>query len=85
MFAEMRELAASQPSLRPREILEMATLNGARALGMKNQLGRIGRGAFADLISIPFDGKTTDIYDAVLQHTGDVAASMIDGRWAIAP
>jgi hypothetical protein len=26
-----------------------------------------------------------DIYDAVLDHQGDVVASMIDGQWALAP
>jgi aminodeoxyfutalosine deaminase len=85
MFDEMRELAARQASLRPREILEMATLNGARALGMKRQIGQLSPGSFADLIAVPFAGKTADIYEVLLHHKGNVAASMIDGKWAIAP
>ena len=63
----------------------MATLNGARALGMAGKIGELSENAFADLIAIPYSGKTADIYEAVLHHAGDVAASMIDGQWAIAP
>ena len=44
-----------------------------------------GQGAFADLIAIPFTGQARGIYDAILNHKGDIAASMIDGQWAIAP
>jgi cytosine/adenosine deaminase-related metal-dependent hydrolase len=85
LFEEMRMLSRNEPSLSAREIVRMATLNGARALGMDGQIGELAKGAFADLVVLPFAGKTADIYDAVLHHQGDVAASMIDGRWAIAP
>ena len=47
--------------------------------------GELAPGAFADLIALPFAGKVADIYDAILHHAGDVAASMIDGRWALPP
>ena len=52
---------------------------------MGGQIGELCEGAFADLIALPFAGKAADIYDGVLHHAGDVAASMIDGQWAIAP
>jgi cytosine/adenosine deaminase-related metal-dependent hydrolase len=85
LFEEMRAFAENQPSLPPRPILEMATLNGARALGLHGQVGQLRKDAFADLIAVPFAGKTRRIYDAILQHKGNVTASMIDGQWAIAP
>jgi cytosine/adenosine deaminase-related metal-dependent hydrolase len=85
LFEEMRALAAAQEGLSPREILDMATINGARALGMKGKIGELSPRAFADLIAIPFSGKVADIYDSVLHHKGNVAASMIEGQWAIAP
>ena len=85
MFDEMRALTQSQPALAPGEIFQMATINGARALGMSKQIGQISKGAFADLITIPFAGKTADIYEAALHYAGDVTASMIDGQWAIVP
>ena len=85
MFEEMRQLAASDAALSPAEILRMATTNGASALGLTGQVGEISKNAFADLICVPFDGKITDACDAVLAHTGNVSASMIDGRWAVPP
>ncbi|MGO8925563.1 MAG: amidohydrolase family protein [Limisphaerales bacterium] len=85
LFEDMRVLSRNEPSLSARKIVRMATLNGARALGMDGRIGELAEGAFADLVVLSFAGKTADIYDAVLHHQGDVAASMIDGRWAIAP
>jgi cytosine/adenosine deaminase-related metal-dependent hydrolase len=85
MFAEMQTLAAAQPQLAPKNILQMATLNGARALGMSGQVGEISEGAFADMIALPFSGKLPAIYENILNHRGNVAASLIDGQWAVAP
>jgi len=85
LFAEMRQLAAANPAVPPDIILQMATVNGALALGMKGQVGELSPGAFADLIAIPFAGKTAQIGEAILHHQGGVAAGMIDGQWAIAP
>ena len=85
LFDEMRELAAINPTLKPETILQMATVNGAIALGMKGKIGELAPGALADLIAIPYAGKTAEAASAVVHHRGHVAASMIDGQWAIAP
>ena len=85
MLDEMRALADAEPSLSPRTILRMATRNGARALRMQGRFGELTKGAFADLIALPFTGKASSAYEAVLAHQGPVAASMIGGRWALAP
>ncbi len=85
MFAEMRALADHDSEISPAEILRLATVNGARALGLAGKIGELSPGAFADLIAIPFHGKLAKVHDAVLQHTGNVTSSMIDGRWAIPP
>ena len=83
LFEEMRALAAADKSVSPEEILRMATLNGARALGLKGQIGEFCPDAFADLIAIPDAGKKMDVFETVLDHAGPVHASMIDGRWII--
>jgi aminodeoxyfutalosine deaminase len=85
LFEEMRALAKNEPSLPARTIVRMATVNGARALGQGGAIGELAAGSYADLIALPFAGKAGSIYDSVLHHTGDVAASMIDGRWAMEP
>jgi cytosine/adenosine deaminase-related metal-dependent hydrolase len=85
LFSEMRSFARHNPGIPPARILQMATVNGAYALGLAGRVGRISKGAFADLITLPCHEKLADIYEAILHHRGEVAASMIAGRWAIAP
>jgi len=84
LFDEMRLLADNDPELLPLEILRMATVNGAHALGVAGQIGELSENSFADLIAIP-DSKTKDALETVLSHTGPVSAGMIDGSWTIPP
>jgi 5-methylthioadenosine/S-adenosylhomocysteine deaminase len=96
MFKEMTltgkvmALLKRDPAAIPtRAILEMATLGGARALGMEKEIGSLEVGKKADLIALdldeigwsPFGGQ--DIYTALVysvtgQHVRDV---MVNGRW----
>jgi len=84
MFAEMRMLAERDSTVSPHEIIEMATANGARALGMAGRIGQLSPGAYADLIAVPFAGRASEIPEAVIQSRR-VLASLIEGRWAIPP
>jgi len=85
MFDEMRQFADSDKTVSPAEIIQMATVNGARALGLAGRAGVLARNTAADLIAIPSGGKIADAQEAVLAHVGNVSASMIDGRWAMPP
>ncbi|HXF10088.1 MAG TPA: amidohydrolase family protein, partial [Desulfuromonadaceae bacterium] len=85
LFDEMRALATRDRSLSPQDILQMATVNGAGALGLAGKAGELSENAFADLISLPFTGKIADSYEAVVHLTSTISASMVDGSWAIAP
>jgi cytosine/adenosine deaminase-related metal-dependent hydrolase len=85
MFEEMRQLAAGAKAVSPMDILRMATVNGARALGLAGQIGELSENASADVVAIPCDMNPADIYETVLAHTGNVQVSMIEGRWAIPP
>jgi cytosine/adenosine deaminase-related metal-dependent hydrolase len=85
LFEEMRSTALAGHGLRPAELLRMATRNGARALGLRGKAGEIIRGAFADLIALPCSRTSRAVYDCALEHSGPVAASMIDGQWVIPP
>jgi len=81
----MRTLAKSTPALAPEQIIKLATVNAAKAIGREEELGIIKPGALADLIALPIKESATDFYDAVLNHRGEVCASMIRGAWAIKP
>ena len=85
LFAEMRALAGADKNVSPKEILRMATVNGARALGLAGKIGELRKNSFSDLIALPFSGNISRCTEAMLAHTGKVAASMIAGRWAIPP
>ncbi len=57
VLAEARALADRFPSVPARELLQMATWNGARALG-RHDLGRIAKGSCPGLVAI--DGEPGD-------------------------
>jgi cytosine/adenosine deaminase-related metal-dependent hydrolase len=63
----------------------MATMDGSRALGRQDSIGSISPGAMADLIALKCTGKTNRVHEAVLEHSGPVFSSMINGEWALPP
>lgn len=85
LFAEMQAMSAKALELPPETILRMATLHGAEALGRKGQIGELAENALADLIAVPFAGSPARPFEAIIQHQGPVAASMIGGVWAVPP
>jgi len=68
MFAEMCALRHEHPDLSPAAILRMATLNGARALGLADRLGSIEVGKLAELIVVPFSGETESPFDVLCAY-----------------
>lgn len=85
MFHELRSFAAHNSGVAPERIIQMATINGAKALGLNGKVGELSKSSFADLIAVPFAGRTNESYEAVMQQSGDVTASMIDGEWVVSP
>ena len=85
LLAEMRQFAAAHPGIAPEAIVEMATRNGARALGWQGRAGELSPGSWADLVAIPFTGPSSECAAAIVHHPGDVAVSMIDGQWVAPP
>ncbi|MGH8024970.1 MAG: amidohydrolase family protein, partial [Limisphaerales bacterium] len=72
LFSEMQALARQHPGLAPDTILKMATVNGARALGLAGKIGELCSYARADLIAIPFAGDISGASEAVLNFHGRV-------------
>jgi aminodeoxyfutalosine deaminase len=85
MFEEMRVLSATMPDLAPETILRMATAHGARALRMDGVIGVLQENAPATFIAIPFQAGPNQASEAVIAFPGPLAASMINGQWAIPP
>ena len=78
LFAEMRAFQKEFPDVSPEKVLEMVTLNSARALRQENSLGKIRHGFCADLIAIRC-ARSTSIFDEVVAFDQRVDWSMIDG------
>ncbi|MEI7728828.1 MAG: amidohydrolase family protein [Verrucomicrobiota bacterium] len=81
MFAELRTLAQAQPGLSPEFIVRMATLHGARALGLAGQAGELTPNAHADMLVIPGAGSPDSVYESIVHHQGPVQKVMIGGQW----
>jgi len=93
MFTEMRTAALLQKAFHGPEALpaartlRMATIDGARALGLENEIGSLEAGKRADLIVVDLDKPHSSpqrddvvsslVYSAV---ASDVRATMIDGQ-----
>jgi cytosine/adenosine deaminase-related metal-dependent hydrolase len=78
MRSEMRE-AMELHGLTARDVLEMSTLNGARALGQTGQLGEISSGSLADLVAFPLE-LTGDPYAAVVKSHGKPTLLLVNGQ-----
>lgn len=68
------------------EVIKMATINGAKALKMENEIGSIKEGKKADLIIIdmnnPVITPVNDIFSAIVYNTKgtDVETTIINGK-----
>jgi len=79
LFAEMRAFRRGEPAVSPKETLEMVTVNGGRALGRPQTLGRIRANYFADLIAIPCSGMT-NVFEEILAFDQPVQWIMVNGK-----
>ena len=93
MFEAMRtasllhKLQSADPrAVSARVALEMATIRGARALGLAAQIGSLEPGKRADLITVDISGaRQTPMYDPVshlvyVAHGNDVRTTIVNGK-----
>jgi imidazolonepropionase-like amidohydrolase len=71
MFDEMRAFQKNFPQVSPKEILQMVTVNPARALRQENSLGQIRPDFAADLIAVPCS-TSADIFEQIVAFHGAV-------------
>jgi len=89
MLGEMRSAAllakgvAADPTALPASsALRMATINGARALGMDDRIGSLEMGKQADVIAINMDSiETTPLYDPVSHLVYSCGRDQISDVW----
>ena len=81
-----RTRADKKRFLQAKEIIETATLGGAKSLGLDNEIGTLSEGKQADLIVISLDNAAqmpvNDVYSALLfaSNARDVRLTMVAGR-----
>lgn len=73
LFDEMAFVARKFPALAPADILAMATINGAAALGFANRFGRLVPGATARFLYVPAAAKAkASLLEAIAYEGKDI-------------
>jgi cytosine/adenosine deaminase-related metal-dependent hydrolase len=87
LAAYIHKVRLSDPMTMPAEtVLEMATVHGARAIGMQDKLGTLEPGKLADIVLVNLDSvhmvpNNNHVSDLVYAGSGtDVDTVIIDGR-----
>ncbi|MCG2633648.1 MAG: TRZ/ATZ family hydrolase [Gammaproteobacteria bacterium] len=89
MLGEMRSAAllakvssGNATDLPARQVLEMATLGGARALGLERQIGSLQKGKAADITAVSLAGlHNQPVYDPLSQLVYSATASDVTHVW----
>ncbi len=87
MASLLHKLQSNDPRVVPaRTALEMATMGGARAMGMDRRIGSLERGKHADIIVVGMSAaRQTPLYDPIshlvyVTRGDDVRTTIVDGR-----
>jgi 5-methylthioadenosine/S-adenosylhomocysteine deaminase len=92
LTGKLMSLREHQPDAIPaRDIVEMATLGGARALGLEQEIGSLERGKKADIISLDLDQVgwgpegAQSLYTALVYSINGLYVKdvMVDGNWLL--
>jgi cytosine/adenosine deaminase-related metal-dependent hydrolase len=81
LFDEMAEFHRAYPDIPCRDILAMATVNGAKALGRAGDLGSLRPGAQADFIALHMRHHPEyDLYEEIVSEAHEVLLVAIGGE-----
>jgi len=78
LFAEMAALREEHPSLGPANVLRIATLGGARALGIDDRLGSLQKGKLAAITVVRPSSPNADPFEAVCSCPARVSPLISD-------
>ncbi|HZZ27249.1 MAG TPA: amidohydrolase family protein [Pirellulales bacterium] len=81
IMEELRFAAGKHPHVDPANLLQMITVNAARALGRDQEIGTITLGKFADLaiLSLP-EHDAVDPHELLLESSSGIVATIFRGR-----
>lgn len=81
LFDEMAEFHREHPGTACREVLAMATVNAAKALGLEGRLGCLRPGAQADFIAISMrHHPERDLHEEIVSEAHDVLLVAVGGE-----
>jgi cytosine/adenosine deaminase-related metal-dependent hydrolase len=66
LLAELRHISNTMPGVMPEQLVRMATLSGAEALGLAGETGSLSQGKRADIIALPCDADSSNPYHCLL-------------------
>ena len=85
LFDEMAELKRVHPGLPCRDIVAMATVNGAKALGRAGELGCLRPGSRADFLALGLRHHPEyDLFEEIVSEEHEVMLVAIDGEEVVA-
>lgn len=84
LMAEVRSLAQAEPCVPPHELMAIATMGGARAIGVHDRFGALSPGLLADVAVFSVEAGE-DPVGALLRGAGSstVNAVMSSGQWRV--
>jgi len=77
----MRRFSNREQGVDPSEVLKMATLHGARALGVGEKAGGLGEGFLADAVWMAGKPRLRDVESWLVNEVKRPDEVMVDGEW----
>jgi cytosine/adenosine deaminase-related metal-dependent hydrolase len=86
VLAEIRFMHQQYPDMPGAQLLRLATLSGAEALGWQGETGSLGAGKSADLVVVPLTSAAgADPHEGFLRGREPVRDVLFRGRWVHGP